>query len=126
MKAANRRLLVVLLVVFMVLSFYGIFNAGSPNSLFRLLVRDPSYDVLITLIISAGVVLSVILLGTGREASPLEHMLRANDEHIRTLRGKGHSDEQIADSFLRELGIRPGIVRRLARRRVLRYLSRLK
>jgi len=88
-------------------------------------VPIPSLDVRITLIVSAGVVAIALALGAGGGDRRLEQMLRANDEHIRALRSKGRSDQQIADSFLREVGTPRGILPRLARRRVLRYLSRL-
>jgi hypothetical protein len=124
MKNSLRTLLYVLLVAFMLLSFYAIFNAGNPRSLFRLLVRDTSYDVLIALGCSMVVVVLVIAMGAGEE-NAIRHMLEINREYIRELRRKGRSEEAIAQSFLQELGSRKGLLYLLAKRRVLRYLSRI-
>lgn len=125
MNEAVRKILWALLAVLMVLTFYAIFNAGNPNSLFRLLVRDPGYDVLITLILGASIFALVIALTAGRE-STIRHLLEINGDHIRRLRSQGRTDAEIADSFLGELGSKGGMLHGLAKRRVLRYLSKLK
>jgi hypothetical protein len=117
--------LYILLVIFMLLTFYAIFNAGNPNSLFRLLIQDPSYDIALTVGLSLVVALLVILLSSGKRQSELEHLLKLNEEHIRELRGKGKSEEAIAESFLDSLQAKKGLLYTLARRRVLRYLGRI-
>ena len=124
MKDSVRKVLWVLLAVFMVLAFYAIFNAGNPNSLFRLIVADPGYDVLITLILGGCVFVLVIALTAGRKSS-IRHLLEINSEYIRELRGKGRSDVEIAESFLTEMGSKGGLLHSLAKWRVLRYLSKL-
>jgi hypothetical protein len=98
MKEPTRRALFFLAIALLALDFYAIFNAGNPRSLFRFLLPEPRYDVLLTL----------------------------NRGYILELRRRGKSDEEIADSFLNELKAPPGLLRSLARRRVLRYLSKLK
>jgi hypothetical protein len=125
MKESTRRTLFILLVVLMALTFYAIFNAGSPRSLFRYLIRDTGYDVAITLVLSFGVVVVVLIL-TAERTGRLKGMLDMNREYILELRGKGKSDAEIADSFLNELKAPPGVLRSLARGQVLRYLARLK
>jgi hypothetical protein len=124
MKDSVRKVLWVLLAVFMVLAFYAIFNAGNPNSLFRLIVADPGYDVLITLILGGCVFVLVIALTAGRKSS-IRHLLEINIEYIQDLRGKGRSDVEIAESFLTEMGSKGGLLHSLAKWRVLRYLSKL-
>jgi hypothetical protein len=126
MRESVRRILWVLLAVFMGLTFYGIFNAGNPRSLFRLAVPDPSYDVAVTLGLSAVVAVLVVLLTMGREQS-LRHQLDLNAERMRELRRSGRSDQEIAESFLEALQVRKGgLLYTLAKRQVMRYLSRLK
>jgi hypothetical protein len=124
MKDSVRKVLWVLLAVFMVLAFYAIFNAGNPNSLFRLIVADPGYDVLITLILGGCVFVLVIALTAGRKSS-IGHLLEINIDYIQELRGKGRSDVEIAESFLTEMGSKGGLLHSLAKWRVLRYLSKL-
>ncbi len=125
MKNSVRKALYILLVIFMVLSFYAIFNAGNPASLFRFIVKDTSYDIVITVTLSLVVAVLVILLSTGRNEGSLRHLLQINADHIRELRRKGKNDDYIANSFLSSLGGKKGIIYSLAKRRILRYLSRL-
>ena len=124
MKDSVRTVLWILLAVFMVLAFYAIFNAGNPNSLFRLIVEDPGYDVLITLILGGCIFVLAIALTASRK-STIQHLLEINKDYIQQLRSKGRSDVEIADSFLSEMGSKGGLLHGLAKRRVLRYLSKL-
>jgi len=125
MKETTRRALFILVVVLLALDFYAIFNAGNPRSLFRFILPDSRYDVLLTLLLSFGVVVLVLVL-TAERTGRLKGLLDLNRDFILELRGKGRSDAQIAESFLDELKAPAGVLRSLARRRVLRYLSKLK
>jgi hypothetical protein len=125
MKETTRKTLFILLVVLMVLTFYAIFNTGNPRSLFRYLIRDSGYDVAVTLVLSFGVVVIVLIL-TAERTGRLKGTLDMNRDYILDLRRQGRSDAEIADSFLNELKAPPGALRSLARGRVLRYLARLK
>ncbi len=125
MKESTRRVLFILVVALLALDFYAIFNAGSPRSLFRLILAETRYDVLVTLVLSVGVV-ALILVLTAERTGRLKGLLDMNRDFILELRGKGRSDAQIADSFLNELKAPPGLLRSLARARVMRYLSKLK
>ncbi len=124
MKAPVRTVLYVLLAALCLLTFYGIFNAGNPNSLFRLVVPDPAYDVAVTVGLGVAVGALVVALTASRQNS-LTNLLDLNRRYILELRAKGRTDEQIAESFLEELGSRAGVLHTLAKRRVLRYLSKL-
>ncbi len=125
MKETTRRVLFILLAALMVLTFYAIFNAGNPRSLFRYVIRDTRYDVAVTLVLSAGIVVLVLLL-TAERSNRLKGLLDLNRDYILELRRKGKNDEEIAESFLNELKAPAGFLRSVAKRRVLRYLSRLK
>ncbi len=127
MKATrtSRLVMFILLGFFSLLVFYAVFNTGNPNSLFRLIVKDPSYDLLITVALGIVVGALVIVITATREGSNLTHLLEINNGYIRELRSKGRTDMEIADSFLRQLGSKEGLLHRLAKRRVLRYLSKL-
>jgi len=127
MKATRttRLVMFILLGFFSLLVFYAVFNTGNPNSLFRLVVRDPSYDLLITVALGVVVGALVIIITATREGSSLTHLLEINSGYIGELRSKGRTDMEIADSFLEKLGSKAGLLHRLAKRRVLRYLSKL-
>jgi hypothetical protein len=125
LEVRTRRVLLVLLAVLIALTFYAIFNAGNPRSLFRYVLRDARYDVAVTLALSAGIVVLVLLLTAGR-FDRLKGLLDLNRSYIEELRREGKSDGEIAESFLNELKAPAGFLRAIAKRRVLRYLSRLK
>jgi hypothetical protein len=125
LKRSTRNLLYVLLIVIMLLTLYSIFNTGNPESLFRVVVSDPAYDLVITVGLAVCVGVLVILITASREHNSIEHLLDINSEYIHELRSKGKTDMEIAESFLRQMGSRAGLLHRLAKRRVLRYLSKL-
>jgi uncharacterized membrane protein YccC len=125
LKRSTRILLYVLLIVFMLLTLYSIFNTGNPDSLFRVILSDPAYDLVIAVGLALCVGVLVILITASREHNSLEHLLDINSEYIHELRSRGRTDTEIAESFLDKLGSRQGLLHRLAKRRVLRYLSKL-
>ena len=125
MKETTRKYLFILVVVLLALDFYAIFNAGNPRSLFRFLVPDPRYDYIITLVLSIAAVALALVLPAERTGR-LKSLLDMNRDFIQELRGKGRSDGEIAESFLNELKAPAGLLRSLARARVMRYLSKLK
>jgi len=120
-----RIVLFILTALLMLLTLYAIFNAGNPNSLFRLVIKDPSYDIAVTVALAVGAFVLVLVLTMGSPQNRLRHLLEINAEHIQLLRQKGKSDAFIAESFLSELGAGSGLLYRLAKWRVLRYLSKL-
>ena len=125
LKRSTRVFLYVLLAVFMVFTLYSIFNTGNTRSLFRLIIPNPAYDLVITVGLALCVGVLVILITASREQNSLEHLLEINTEYIYELRRKGRTDMEIAESFLQQIGSRQGLLYRLAKRRVLRYLSKL-
>jgi hypothetical protein len=125
LKRSTRVLLYILLIVFMLLTLYSIFNTGNPKSLFRLIISDPAHDLVITVGLALCVGVLVILITASREQNSLEHLLEINSDYIHELRSRGKTDIEIADSFLSKMGSKDGLLHRLAKRRVLRYLSKL-
>ena len=115
-----------ILAVLMVTDIYLIFNAGNPDSLLRLLVKDSSWDIFVTFVVSLCIVLISFLVFNQRpkEDDKLYQLLKGNAGHIRTLREKGRSDAEIAESFLAELKLK-GPFAAAARKRVLKYLGEI-
>ena len=126
MKQGVRKILYGILAFLMVATFYMIFNAGNPHSVLRFIIRDTSYDILITVLLALGIAVISMTLTRNRESEPVKHLLDLNMDYIRKLRDKGKSEDSIAESFLKEMGYKRGILFSLAKRKVIRYLSKLK
>ncbi len=109
----------------MITDFYSIFNAGNPESIFRFIIKDPGYDITVTLILSVFIILIAVKFLTDKQQDPIFEMLEKNKEYINKLREKGKSNGDIADSFLKEIGIKKGFSYPSAQRKVLRYLNKL-
>ena len=125
MKRPVRIIIYCLLALFMAVTFYFIFNTGNPDAIYRPLLPDPSRDALVTLILAMIVAGLSLILFANRENDPIKFMLESNTGYIRKLRTQGMSDDEIADSFLKKLGAPRGIMYGMARRKVLRFLSRI-
>jgi hypothetical protein len=67
LKRSTRILLYILLIVFMLLTLYSIFNTGNPESLFRVIINDPAHDLVITVCLALCVGVLVILITASRE-----------------------------------------------------------
>jgi branched-subunit amino acid transport protein AzlD len=106
--------------------FYLIFTEGNPNSIFRYLIKNPSYDYLIALVL--GLILSFIILSYRWliERVNFERIIQENIEFMRKLRKQKKSDGEIADSLLAVLNIRKGIRYNMAKKKILYYLSAVK
>ena len=127
MKQSVQWIVTALLIVFLIFTFYAIFNVGNPRSFFRLIVSDPAHDTIITISLATVVALLGMVLYAGRmqAQNPIKHLLEINADYIRELREQGKSEEYIAESFLKEMGSKRGFMHSLAKRKVLKYLSRI-
>jgi hypothetical protein len=127
MKQTGQWILTTFLILFLILTFYSIFNTGNPKSFFRIIIPNSSYDVAITLVLGVMVAALAMVLYAARVQSqnPLKHLLEINEGYIQELRQEGKSEDYIAESFLKELGSKKGMIHSLAKRRVLKYLTRI-
>ena len=120
-----RRILYFVLAFFMVIDFYLIFNAGNPHSFLRIFIKDTSYDVTVTVLFSIVIaVISLMMIRDG-DRNSLKAIIEQNADHIRTLKNKNRSNEEIADSFLQEMKAGK-LAYFLLKRRVVRYISKIK
>lgn len=124
-KKGLRTVLYVLLALFMVITFYLIFNAGNPKSLVRYIIKDTSYDITLTVASGVVIVVCALFLGMGKGNDPIKNLLDTNRPHIESLKGKGKSDEEIADSFIKQLKITSKVMEKLIKRKTLRYIARM-
>lgn len=127
MKPGIRKLLYIILVILVIPTFYSIFNIGNPKSLFRHIIPDPSYDILVTIFLAVCMAaIGIILSQQSKRENSIEHMLDVNKEHIRFLKSKGKTDYVIADEFLQQMQIQQtGFLYKLAKRKVLKYLAKM-
>jgi branched-subunit amino acid ABC-type transport system permease component len=125
MNRSVRTIIYCLLAVVMAITFYFIFNAGSPDAIYRPLLPNPAHDTLITLILAMIVGGLSLLLFANRENDPIKLMLESNAGYIRKLRREGMTEGEIADSFLKKLKAPGGFMYGMARRKVLKFLARI-
>ena len=120
-----RKILYFLLAFLMIVDFYLIFNAGNPNSLLRFLIKTTSYDVTVTVLMSIGIAVISLIMIRENDQNSVKSILQKNAAYIEKLKKENRSDDEIADSFLREM--KAGrFASFLLRGRVKRYISKMK
>lgn len=126
MKRSIKVIYAILIGFLCIALFYLIFTEGNPNSIFRYLIKNPSYDYLIALVL--GIILSFIILSYRwlTERVNFERIIQENIEFMRKLRKQKKNDDEIADSLLAALNIRKGIRYNMAKKKILYYLSTVK
>jgi len=125
-KRSIKAIYAILISFLCIALFYLIFTEGNPNSIFRYLIKNPSYDYLIAL--ALGLILSFIILSYRwlTERVNFERIIQENIELVRKLRKQKKDNEEIADSLLATLQIRKGIRYSMAKKKILYYLSAVK
>ncbi len=125
MSSLMRKILYFLLAFLMVMDFYLIFNAGNPNSFLRLLIKDTSYDITVTVALSLMIAIISMMMIRGNDQNSLKAILERNAAHIMVMKKQNRSDEDITESFLNEMGAGK-LSRILLKQRVRRYISKMK
>ena len=125
MTPTFRKFLYVILAVLMVVDFYLIFNVGNPNSFLRLLITDTAYDLSLTVAASLLIALISLSMVRDNDQNSIKKVLERNTDHIIKMKKKNRSNEEIADSFLKEFGAEKGLFHVLLKRRVQRYISKI-
>lgn len=125
MSSSMRKFLYFFLAFLMLIDFYLIFNAGNPNSFLRLLIEDTAYDISITIVLSLIIVVISLSMIRDNDQNSVRKVLERNSKHIAELKKQNRSNEEIAESFLKELGSEKGIYHTIIKWRVLRYLSKM-
>jgi len=116
----------VVLAFLMILDFYSIFNAGNPNSLLRFIVKDPSWDITVTVVISLIIAIISLSMAQDSNRNSIKNLLNKNIEFIKQLREENRSEEEIAESFIKELKFQKKFIRSIVKKRVLRFLAKIK
>lgn len=116
----------ILMVSIGLVAMYSILNAGNPDSLLRSVFPDPAIDVYIAGISSFIVFVLGFVVFFTRDQEGFRNLIELNRNQIRSLRNKGKSDEEIADSILAAMGSRSGYKHNLARKKLVIHLSKFK
>ena len=124
MNRLLRKILYFILAFLMIADFYLIFNAGNPRSILRLIIADTSYDVTVTVFVSVVIgVISLFMMRDGDQNS-IRKMIDRNADYIRNLKTEGRSDDEIAESCLKE--IKAGaFASRFLKNRVKRFIAKI-
>ena len=107
------------------IDFYLIFNAGNPGSFLRLLIKSTEYDISITVGLSIVIVLISFSMIRDNDQNSIKKVLERNSGHIIAQKKQNKSNEEIADSFMKELGSEKGVFHTIVKWRVKRYLARM-
>ena len=124
MNRLLRKILYFVLAFLMMADFYLIFNAGNPDSFLRLLITDTSYDVTVTVVISIVIgIISLLMMRDGDQNS-VRKMIERNSDYIKKLKNEDRSDDEIAESFLKELGAGK-FTSRFLEKKIKRYIAKI-
>jgi len=106
-----------------IIAMYSLLNAGNPGSLLRFVLPDPAHDLYVAMGSSFLVFILGFVVFYSRDREDFQRLLEMNSDRIRHLRRQGKSDAQIADSLLEAMGSAGGYRHRLARKKLILYLS---
>ena len=112
-----------LMIIIGLVAMYSLLNAGNPNSLLRPIFPNPKYDLYVAMISSVLVFILGFFIFFGRDQESFRQLVALNAENIRALRTEGKKDEEIADSILAAMGSYGGYKHKMARKKLLLYLS---
>ena len=116
----------VLILSIGLVAMYALLNAGSPESLLRLVFPDPRYDVYIAAASSFSVFVLGFFIFFSRDQEGFQHLLKLNADKIREMRVQGKNDDLIADSMLSAMGSIRGYRHNMARKKLIVYLNDFK
>ena len=105
------------------LAMYSILNAGNPESVIRLIFPNPANDIYVAGISSFVVFILGFVVFFTKDREGFRHLIELNGQRIRSLRDKGKSDAEIADSILAAMGSIRGYRHRMARKKLILYLA---
>ncbi len=105
------------------IAMYSLLNAGSPDSLLRMLWPNPAADIYVAMVTSVLVFILGFFVFYSRDREGFRELLELNADHIRALRKKGKKNEEIANSILAAMGSSSGYRHNMARKKLIAHLS---
>lgn len=125
-SSQGKKFFFTIVVVLSIIVFYLIFNAGNPNSILRYVIKSPSYDVVILVVLAVFISLMSFYYAHTNETGGYEKIVQANLKKIQKLRKKGKTNEEIAEAILNAMNVKKGYRHRYATRRLIVMLERVK
>ena len=114
------------MIVVGLVAMYSLLNAGNPDSLLRAILPDPAHDVYVAVVSSVLVFIFGFFVFFTRDQKGFQRLIQLNADRIRMLRKNGKSDEEIAGSILAAMGSYSGYKHKIARKKLVIYLSEFK
>ncbi len=125
-SSQSKKIFFAVFIILSIIVFYLIFNVGNPNSLLRYIIKDPSYDVVILVVIAVSISLMSFYYVHTSETGGYEKVVQVNLKKIRKLRRSGKTDEEIAKAILNAINIKKGYRYHYAMRRLRIILEKVK
>jgi hypothetical protein len=105
------------------LAMYSILNAGNPESLLRHIFSNPQSDIYVAAVSSFAVFVLGFVIFFNKDREGFRNLIEMNGRRIRSMRSQGKSDGEIADSILEAMGGSRGYRYKMARKKLIIYLS---
>ena len=115
-----------LMLLIGLVAMYSLLNTGNPDSLLRPFIPDPADDVYVAVISSVLVFILGFFVFFSRDQEGFQHLIQLNADRIRSMRNRKKTDAQIADSILTAMGSSSGYRHKMARKKLIAYLSGFK
>jgi len=125
-SSQGKKFFFTIIVVLSIIVFYLIFNAGNPNSILRYVIKSPSYDVVILVVLAAFISLMSFYYAHTNETGGYEKIVQVNLKKIQKLRKRGKTNEEIAEAILNAMNVKKGYRHLYAMRRLIVLLERVK
>ena len=110
-------------IAFGLVAMYSILNAGNPESFLRHIFPNPQSDIYVAGISSLVVFVLGFVISFTRDREGFRNLIEMNGRRIRSMRSDGKSDAEIADAILAAMGSRRGYKHKMARKKLIIYLS---
>ena len=126
MSSQGKKFFFIVFAILSVIVLYLIFNVGNPNSLLRYIIKNPSYDIIILVVIAAFISLMSFYYAHTSETGGYGKIVQVNLKKIQKLRKRGKTNEEIAEAILNAMNVKKGYRYHYAMRRLIVILERVK
>ncbi len=115
----------ILIILTGIVACYSIFNAGNPQSLLRLIIKEPKNDVYMAFVSSVSVFILCFFIFFAKDKEQFQNIVELNKKKIKKLKKEGKTEAEIADSILTAMGMISGYRYNLAKKKLIFYMSHI-